>query len=166
MCESGAHPGELPARLYALLLAYPELDPGRTPSDWLVRGVNAEGLRERCCQLYQREVADHPAEALRERFSRLLEGDMPHVSRIELLGWCWEALAQLGRTDLIPADLSRVGPTLKHADEEMWVRTMLKAADYLAFGDKYWIYPTYSAPYDAQTFFNAFSFPDLVNWSG
>jgi beta-xylosidase len=33
------------------------------------------------------------------------------------------------------------------------------------FGKEYWIYPTYSAPYDEQTFFDAFSSPDLVNWT-
>ena len=33
------------------------------------------------------------------------------------------------------------------------------------FGERYWIYPTYSAPYDQQTFFDAFSSPDLVNWT-
>ncbi len=33
------------------------------------------------------------------------------------------------------------------------------------FGDRFWIYPTYSAPYDQQTFFDAFSSPDLVHWT-
>ena len=33
------------------------------------------------------------------------------------------------------------------------------------FGKEYWIYPTYSAPYDEQTFFDAFSSRDLVNWT-
>jgi beta-xylosidase len=33
------------------------------------------------------------------------------------------------------------------------------------FGKTYWIYPTYSAPYDQQVFFDAFSSPDLVNWT-
>ena len=33
------------------------------------------------------------------------------------------------------------------------------------FGDRYWIYPTYSAPYDEQVFFDAFSSPDLVEWT-
>lgn len=33
------------------------------------------------------------------------------------------------------------------------------------FGKEYWIYPTYSAPYDQQTFFDAFSSPDLVRWT-
>jgi len=32
------------------------------------------------------------------------------------------------------------------------------------FGRTNWIYPTYSAPYDQQTFFDAFSSPDLVHW--
>ena len=33
------------------------------------------------------------------------------------------------------------------------------------FGKQYWIYPTYSAAYGRQTFFDAFSSPDLVHWT-
>lgn len=33
------------------------------------------------------------------------------------------------------------------------------------FGKSYWIYPTYSAPYKQQVFFDAFSSPDLVTWT-
>lgn len=33
------------------------------------------------------------------------------------------------------------------------------------FGQKYWIYPTYSAPYNQQVFLDAFSSDDLVNWT-
>ena len=33
------------------------------------------------------------------------------------------------------------------------------------FGGEYWIYPTYSAPYGEQVFLDAFSSPDLVNWT-
>jgi beta-xylosidase len=33
------------------------------------------------------------------------------------------------------------------------------------FNKQYWIYPTYSAPYNEQVFFDAFSSKDLVNWS-
>lgn len=33
------------------------------------------------------------------------------------------------------------------------------------FGNEYWIYPTYSASYDEQVFLDAFSSPDLVNWT-
>jgi beta-xylosidase len=35
----------------------------------------------------------------------------------------------------------------------------------VVFGDTYWIFPTYSAPYDEQLFFDAFSSPDLVTWT-
>lgn len=33
------------------------------------------------------------------------------------------------------------------------------------FGERYWVYPTYSAPYDKQTFMDCFSSPDLVTWT-
>lgn len=33
------------------------------------------------------------------------------------------------------------------------------------FGKRFWIYPTYSAPYNEQIFLDAFSSPDLVNWT-
>ncbi|GAB3011012.1 glycoside hydrolase family 43 protein [Spirosoma pulveris] len=33
------------------------------------------------------------------------------------------------------------------------------------FNKQYWVYPTYSAPYEKQVFFDAFSSPDLVTWT-
>src|SRR5215216_4948098 len=35
----------------------------------------------------------------------------------------------------------------------------------IIFNDQYWIYPTYSAPYDKQVFLDAFSSPDLITWT-
>lgn len=35
----------------------------------------------------------------------------------------------------------------------------------IVFGKTYWVYPTYSAPYSKQVFFDAFSSPDLVHWT-
>ena len=35
----------------------------------------------------------------------------------------------------------------------------------VVFGDECWIYPTYSAAYDEQTFMDAFSSKDLVHWT-
>jgi len=32
------------------------------------------------------------------------------------------------------------------------------------FNNTYWIFPTYSAPFDEQVFFDAFSSKDMVNW--
>lgn len=34
----------------------------------------------------------------------------------------------------------------------------------IIFDKTYWIYPTYSAPYDKQVFLDAFSSPDLITW--
>ena len=34
----------------------------------------------------------------------------------------------------------------------------------VVFGDRYWVYPTYSDRYEKQTHFDCFSSPDLVNW--
>lgn len=33
------------------------------------------------------------------------------------------------------------------------------------FEKNYWVYPTFSAPYEKQVFFDAFSSPDLVTWT-
>ncbi|MCG6190098.1 glycoside hydrolase family 43 protein [Maribellus maritimus] len=35
----------------------------------------------------------------------------------------------------------------------------------IIFDNNYWIYPTYSAPYEEQVFMDAFSSPDLVQWT-
>ncbi|QCX40971.1 arabinan endo-1,5-alpha-L-arabinosidase [Aureibaculum algae] len=35
----------------------------------------------------------------------------------------------------------------------------------IIFDDKYWVFPTYSAKYEKQVFFDAFSSPDLVQWT-
>ena len=35
----------------------------------------------------------------------------------------------------------------------------------VVFGDEYWIYPTYSKPYEEQLFMDAFSSKDLVHWT-
>lgn len=34
----------------------------------------------------------------------------------------------------------------------------------IIYNDKYWIFPTYSAPYEEQLFFDAFSSSDLAHW--
>ncbi len=137
MYQVNPHGSEVPARLYALLLANPELDPQRTPCDWLAQGVRAEGQWGLCRQLYRREIEDHPDEALSERFEGLLGGAVPHGNVLEFLVWRWEAMTRLGRTDLISDDHTRVAGRLKREDEEGHVRVLLKAADYLAWQSTY-----------------------------
>lgn len=34
----------------------------------------------------------------------------------------------------------------------------------VVFDNRYWIFPTYSAPFEQQLFLDAFSSPDLVTW--
>lgn len=55
-----------------------------------------------------------------------------------------------------PAELKKNNPVFPgwYADPEGTI-----------FGKQYWIYPTFSAPYDKQVFLDAFSSPDLVNWT-
>jgi beta-xylosidase len=67
------------------------------------------------------------------------------------------AAACLGCRPRQPAEISLSGnPVLQgwYADPEAAV-----------FGNTYWIYPTYSAPYENQVFFDAFSSPDLITWT-
>jgi hypothetical protein len=130
--DANPHGSELPARLYALLLANPDLDPRRTPCDWLVQGARAEGPWGPCRQLYRREIDDHPEEALSNRFFSLLDTARGH-GIVELLHWRWEALARLDQREWIASDLKRVAPRLERAEEEAWVRLQLRAADYLAW---------------------------------
>lgn len=35
----------------------------------------------------------------------------------------------------------------------------------VVYNGEYWVFPTYSAPFEEQTFLDAFSSPDLVNWT-
>ena len=35
----------------------------------------------------------------------------------------------------------------------------------IIYKNQYWIFPTYSAPYNKQVFFDAFSSPDLITWT-
>jgi hypothetical protein len=133
MYEINPHGSEVPARLYALLLANPELDALRTPCDWLARGARVEGPWGPCRQLYRREIDDHPDEALSDRFAGFLDAVTPTASVVDILGWRWDALARLGRTELLAEDLRQLAPRLEHADEVTWVRVLLKAADYTAW---------------------------------
>ncbi len=87
------------------------------------------------------------------RWSRAIGPDGPVVPLILL------SLATLSSAGRAPATLQagRSGnPILAgwYADPEAHV-----------FEREYWIYPTYSAPYGAQTFLDAFSSSDLVTWT-
>lgn len=66
------------------------------------------------------------------------------------------ALQLLSHAQVQPAAMKKNNPVFPgwYADPEGTI-----------FGKQYWIYPTFSAPYDQQVFLDAFSSPDLVNWT-
>lgn len=35
----------------------------------------------------------------------------------------------------------------------------------IIYNNKYWLFPTYSAPYEKQVFFDAFSSKDMASWT-
>jgi len=85
---------------------------------------------------------------IRYQICSVLRADLRHALRVALtLAWA---------TAVAGAQQARSGnPILPgwYADPEAHV-----------FAGRYWIYPTYSAPYDEQTFMDAFSSTDLVKW--
>jgi beta-xylosidase len=81
------------------------------------------------------------------------------LSRVILLTALLCATAGSGQSGLAPAEVNKThsgNPIFSgwYADPEAKV-----------FGKTYWVYPTYSAPYNKQVFFDAFSSPDLVHWT-
>jgi beta-xylosidase len=76
--------------------------------------------------------------------------------RVRWVACAWALAALLAPGDAAGAQTPRSGnPILPgwYADPEAHV-----------FTGEYWVYPTYSAPYDEQTFMDAFSSKDLVTW--
>jgi len=74
-----------------------------------------------------------------------------------LAGWCClQAVFSCGSSGPVEQVFSG-NPVLPgwYADPEV-----------IMYGDRYWIYPTYSDAFDLQIFMDAFSSPDLVNWTG
>jgi len=121
-------------RLYWLLRAAPELDPARSPCDWLVRGLRGGGWHSVCHELYRREVEHHPREALSERFESLLEAVVPLPQLAEWLRWRWLAAGRLGEARVIIDDIERMRPRfLGTLDDEVWGALLLDAVDQLAW---------------------------------
>lgn len=71
-----------------------------------------------------------------------------------LLALCLAWIAVPGQASAQPATSGNPILAGWYADPEAYV-----------FNGHYWIYPTYSAPYDEQTFMDAFSSKDLVTWT-
>lgn len=127
---------ELYQRLYWLLTLWPELDTRRVPADWLVQGLLATGLAGPLRELYRQRVADDPAEALSERYERLLDAAATALLT-DLIEWRFQAAVRLGRWSVIETDLANLRPRFGFSDEQLWLRLLFTLADNLAWvGDQ------------------------------
>ncbi|HET6881493.1 MAG TPA: J domain-containing protein [Pirellulales bacterium] len=130
------HDARIGARLYWLLTLGPKLDGRRAPCDWLVAGLRRNGLSGPLRELYRRELAANPDEAMHPRCAELIDSLPVSPGLADLLEWRWQALARRQQAaELIRADLARLRQRMLAHDDEMWARLVFSAADHLAFVD-------------------------------
>lgn len=120
-------------RLYWLRTLWPELDARRKPVDWLVEGLLATDLAGPLRELYREEVADNPAEALGERYERLLDAPISAALLADLIEWRFRAAVQLQRWDILNADLPRLGRRFGIGEEQLWLRLLFLLVDRAAW---------------------------------
>jgi hypothetical protein len=120
---------ELYQRLYWLLTLWPDLDAHRAPADWLVQGLLATGLAGPLRELYCEVVADDPAEALQERYERLLDTQASAALLADVIEWRFQAAMRLQRWDVLNTDLARLGRRFGLGEEQLWLRLLFLLAD-------------------------------------
>lgn len=126
---------ELYLRLYWLLVLFPELDARRVPADWLVQGLLATGMAGPLRELYREEVADEPAEALSERFDRLLAAPLSTHLLVDLAEWRILAAARLECWEKLGEDLPKWRLRFGVGEELSWLRLVFALADEAAWAD-------------------------------
>lgn len=124
------------ARLYWLLAVAPQLDARRAACDWLVAGLRRNGLSGPLRELYRREIAANPDEALHQRCLELIDAVPASVGLANLLEWRWKAAAHRDEAvEVIAADLARLRERFLAHDDETWARLIFVALDHAAFLD-------------------------------
>jgi hypothetical protein len=123
------------APLYWLLTLHPEFDPARVRCDWLVAGLRNSGLTGPLWELYHRELAADPSEALSARCSSLLDCAVRPGLLADVLEWRWWAAGPASRWQVIAADLDRLRDRIVRDDEEAWIRLLLAALDHLVWDE-------------------------------
>lgn len=124
------------ARLYWLLTLAPELGRGRAPCDWLAAGLRRGGFTGPLRELYRRELAANPAEALSPRCAELMDALPASTGLVDLIEWRWRSVGQVGEaTEGIRGDLARLRERFLATDEEVWVRLVLAAIEQVACCD-------------------------------
>jgi hypothetical protein len=127
--------GEACLRLYWLAVAAPQVDSHHGPCHWLAEGLRLSRLEGRLRELYRRELVSHPQEAAAERCGALLRLDAPLGALADLAEWRWRALGQIGRWDLLLADLPPLRQRIVFDEEETWGRLLLAAIDQLVWSE-------------------------------
>jgi hypothetical protein len=131
--ERNPHSSEICLRLYWLRRLNADLDPERSPCEWLTQGLREDGNVGPLYELYRREVASDPHETLTCRYFDLLE----HVSQTwllsELVEWRWQAAGRLGRDDVIAADVATLRERFPSQDEESWFQLLFCAVEQLTW---------------------------------
>ena len=111
---------ELCARLYWLLIAWPELDADRDPCDWLAHGMRASLLTGPLAELYGRELEQRPAEALTVRCADLLDCAASPSALADLIASRCRAAGKIDQFDIIAEDLEFLRNWFLPDAEEIW----------------------------------------------
>jgi len=124
-------------RLYWLLKVAPELDTSTSPSHWLAEGLIATKLTGPMYELYERELAASPEEAISSRCTKLLEVEAEHGRLYDFVQTRWRACDRLRDYIRITDDLKLFKERLALQHESFWNRLLLLAANHLAWGDEH-----------------------------
>lgn len=135
MTQQYAGRTELYLRLYWLRALFPEVDARRVPSDWLVQGLLATGFAGPLRELYREEMANDPAEALAERYERLLDAPMSAALLADLIEWRFHAAVRLRRWSAIADDVQRLHRRFGLEEDHLWLRLVFGLCDVLAWMD-------------------------------
>lgn len=127
---------ELYLRLYWLRTLFPELDARRVPADWLVSGLLATGFAGPLRELYREEVANDPAEALSERYERLLDAAVAPETLADLIEWRFRATVRQKRWKTLSEDLRRLRGRLGLEGDPLWLRLLFDLSGMVAWTDE------------------------------
>jgi hypothetical protein len=83
--------------------------------------------------LYREQIADDPAEALGERFERLLDTPLDTHLLADVAEWRFRAAAQLRRWDVLAEDVRKLRPRFGPGEDRQWLPLVFSLADRLAW---------------------------------
>lgn len=127
--EQGSVSEDVYLQLYWLCVVAPEVDRGRAPITWLVRGLARHGTRAfRLLELLRREIQAAPAAAFGERFAPLLSSGAAPGSVLEFATLRWRAARELEEWQTIVNDIKALKEWMPERNPEAWARLSLCAS--------------------------------------